>query len=344
MPKLELMAQISRPFQIVLVALLALAMLIVAWFMVLHRSSGTESSGTSSPSVSASAGGSANHAITHASSAGGGSGRIYHGPAPGVEGLTRDIKRAHEAAAQEARGGSYDEKHAGQTPAATASAGAPASAASHASTGTHSASTHHAAAATVRAHPGASVSHSRASATTGSHAPAHATTGSHAQAHNSHSTAAAGATAALTLNHLAEAVHLKAVINLLDPALRAKIATADGRYVTAMKSYLQSASQATVTAELKQGKTVLLLFLNPHAYDDDAVAIETVTVAHKLGHSIAVHFAQADQVNSFGSITRDIPVYQTPTLLIVTPKRQVTTLTGLTDHFSIEQAVAEARE
>ena len=327
------MAQISRPFQIALVALLALAMLVLAWFMVLHRSSGTESSGTSSPSVSASAGGSANHAVTHASASGGGSGRIYHGPAPGVEGLTRDIKRAHEAAAKEARGGSYDEKHAGQTPAATASAGAPAAAASHSSAGTHSASTHHAA-ATVHAHPGASASHSRASAATGSHA----------HAHNSHSAAAAGATAALTLNHLTEAVHLKAVINLLDPALRAKIASAEGRYVTAMKSYLQPASQATVAAELKRGKTVLLLFLNPQAYDDDAVAIETVSVAHKLGHSIAVHFAQANQVNSFGSITRDIPVYQTPTLLIVTPKHQVATLTGLTDNFSIEQAVAEARE
>ncbi len=53
--------------------------------------------------------------------------------------------------------------------------------------------------------------------------------------------------------------------------------------------------------------------------------------AHRLGHSVAVHYALAKQVNSFGSITRDIQVYQTPTLLIVNPKRQVTTLTGYTD-------------
>ncbi len=329
MPKLELMAQISRPFQIALVALLALAMMVVAWFMVLHRSTGTESSGTSSPSVAASAGGSATHAVTHAAAADAGSGRIYHGPAPGVEGLTRDIKRAHEAAAEEARGGAYDEKHAGQTSAATASAGASATSAHHAAAVTHSASTHHAA-IIVHTHHGA------------------ATARSHAQTHGVHPAAATAATAALTLHHLTEALHLKVVVDLveaIDPALglRAKVAHAEGVIVARMKSDLQPASSATVAAELHQGKTVLLLFLNPNAYDDDATAINTTEVAYKLRHHVAAHLALANQVNSFGSITRDIQVYQTPTLLIINPKREVTTVTGLTDEFALEQAIAEAK-
>ena len=88
---------------------------------------------------------------------------------------------------------------------------------------------------------------------------------------------------------------------------------------------------------------MLLLFFNPHAYDDDAVAIGTTDVAHKLRHHVAVHLALAGQVNSFGSITRDIQVYQTPTLLIINPKREVTTRHRAHRPFAIEQAIAEAR-
>jgi hypothetical protein len=296
MPKLELMAQISRPFQITLVALLALAMMVLAWFMVLHRSSTTESSGTASPSVVASAGGSSGHAVTHAA-AGAGSAHARHAAA---------TVRTHHAVA------TVHTKHAVATVHT-----------SHTSTTVHTQHT----AATVHTHHGA------------------ATARSHAQTHWS---SAAAATAALTLHHLTEAVHLHAVVNLveaIDPALRlkAKLAHAEGVFISRMKADLKPASPATVAAELHHGKTVLLLFLNPHAYDDDATAIGTTEVAYKRRHHVAAHLALANQVNSFGSITRDIQVYQTPTLLIVNPKREVTTITGLTDEFSLEQAIDEAK-
>ncbi len=336
MPKLELMAQISRPFQIALVALLALAMLVVAWFMVLHRSTGTESSGTSSPSVASSAGSSASHAATHASASGAGSGRVYHGPVPGLEGLTRDIKRAHEAGAKEERGVTYAEQHAGETHGSTTSASAGSSSKTHSSTVTSPASTHHAA-ATLHTHHTAVTVHTHHGASTAAR--------SHAQTHGSHSTAA---TAALTLHHLTEALHLNAVVDLveaIDPALglKSKLAHAEGILVARMKSDLQPAPPAKIAAELHQGKTVLLLFLNPNSYDDDATAIGTTEVAHKLRHHVAAHLALAGQVNSFGSITREVQVYQTPTLLIINPKREVTTITGLTDAFALEQAIAEAK-
>ena len=101
--------------------------------------------------------------------------------------------------------------------------------------------------------------------------------------------------------------------------------------------------QATVEGELKQGKLVTILFWNPKASVDVAVRREVEAAGHTLGGKIAVHYARADQVGSFGSITRAVPVFQTPTIVIVNKRGQATTLTGLTDSFSLEQAIEEAR-
>ena len=49
MPKLGEMAQLARPFQIALVAVLALAMLVLAWFTLLHRTSTAASASASPP-------------------------------------------------------------------------------------------------------------------------------------------------------------------------------------------------------------------------------------------------------------------------------------------------------
>jgi hypothetical protein len=348
MPKLVLMAQISRPFQIALVALLALAMLMATWFMVLHRSTGTTSGGGSSPSVASSAGSLPSHAATHAAS-GAGSGRVYHGPVPGLEGLTRDIKRAHEAAGKEERGVGYAEKHAGEIRGSTASAAAGSSAKTHTSRTTSAASTHHATTSAASTHHATTTVHTHhATVTVHTHHSSSSAARSHAQTHGSHAVAAPAATAALTLHNLTEALHLKAVVDLveaIDPALalKSKVAHAEGVLVSRMKADLQPVSPARIAAELHQGKTVLLLFLNPRGYDDDATAIDTTEVAYRLRHHVAAHLALASEVNSFGSITRDIQVYQTPTLLIINPKRAVTTVTGLTDEFALEQAIAEAK-
>ncbi len=102
--------------------------------------------------------------------------------------------------------------------------------------------------------------------------------------------------------------------------------------------------QAAVESELHQGKTVLILFWNPHGSDDVAVHQQLQATARSLRGQVAVHEASASQVGSFGSVTRAVQVYQTPTLLIVNAHGQTTTITGLTDAFSIEQAVSEARK
>jgi hypothetical protein len=112
----------------------------------------------------------------------------------------------------------------------------------------------------------------------------------------------------------------------------------------ASKSAGIPARQAAVEHELKQGKVVLVLFWNPKGTDDVAVRKELQAVDKKLGGKISVHDALANQVGSFGSITRTIQVYQTPTILFVNRKGLTTTLTGFTDAFSIEQTINEARQ
>jgi hypothetical protein len=103
------------------------------------------------------------------------------------------------------------------------------------------------------------------------------------------------------------------------------------------------AQQATVEHQLQQGKTVLILFWNPRGSDDVAVHKELPAVQHALGGKIAVDYASASQVGSYGSVTHAIQITQTPTLLIVNPHGQTTVLTGLTDAFAIEQTVGEAQ-
>jgi hypothetical protein len=102
------------------------------------------------------------------------------------------------------------------------------------------------------------------------------------------------------------------------------------------------ARQHLVEAELAKGRIVALLFWSSKGADDVAVRSVIDSLA-KSDHGLAVHVAAADQVASFGTITRGIQVYGTPTILIVGKHGQTRTLTGLQDAFAIQQAVSEAR-
>jgi hypothetical protein len=114
--------------------------------------------------------------------------------------------------------------------------------------------------------------------------------------------------------------------------------------VTKTTAHAAPAQQVAVEKQLKQGKVVLVLFWNPKGSDDVAVHKELQAVEKKLGGKVAVHYALAKQVGSYGSITKAIQVYQTPTILLVNGKGLTTTLTGFTDAFSIEQTIDEARQ
>jgi len=306
MPKLGEMAQLSRPYQI---ALLALATLVLVWFVALHRPGG----GSSSPSVASSSGGSsagsssAGSSSAGSSSAGGssaaGTSSVYHGAAPGVEGLTKDIQKAHGAVSTSQSNAQELQRKSAQASGEAASGGVPAAGASH---GANSAAPTHA---------GASV---------GKLAGAAAPAGSHTQTHSSASAASSSASRTI-------------------PVIPQRTPRAQSGSAAAAPSKSTPAMQTVLAGELKRGKVVLLLFWNPSSSDDVAVNHQVQAVAHKSAGHVAVHIASASQVGSFGSITRDIQVYQTPTLLIVNPDGQVTTLTGYTDAYAIEQAITEAQ-
>jgi hypothetical protein len=102
------------------------------------------------------------------------------------------------------------------------------------------------------------------------------------------------------------------------------------------------ARQHLVEDELAQGRIVALLFWSPKGADDsvDRNALEQLA---KHDHGLAVHVANASEVASFGTITRGIQIFGTPTLLIVGPHGKTHTLTGLQDEYAIQQTVSEAR-
>jgi hypothetical protein len=262
------MAQVSRPFQI---ALAALVLFIGVWFIALHRPGSSPGSSSSSPAAAPSA-------SSNSSSSGGAPGAstpVYHGSAPGVEGLTRAIDKAHGAVAS-------TEQNAKQLQdkSEAASQSSPAQ-----QTG---------ASATV---PTATVHHS-------------VTTVHHAGA--------------------------KTYTTTVHATVKTKPARVNATAVS-------DAQAAILQSELKHGQTVLLLFWNPKSTDDVSVRREAQAVAARMKKKVALHVALPAQVGQYGSVTRGVQIYQTPTLLLIDKKGLAVTMTGLMDQYAIQQGIIEAQ-
>jgi hypothetical protein len=262
------------------------------WFFALQgRSTSTGGSGAtpavtaSTPSVTKATGTGATHsaataAVVERAKAEAKSGHIYHGPVPGLEGLTRDIARAHGAVA-----------------AIGASPTGPASKGEHADSS---------APATVQ-HPASGSASASAGATA-------------TRTHTKTSTKAVTATPTKTVTNV-------------PPSTAHKTASASA---TASLS-----GQHAVEADLAKGDVVVLLFWNPSGTDD--ISVHHAVRAVKSANHVAVQEAAASQVASFGSVTRGVQVYTTPTILVIAKTGKAIVLTGVQDTFSIEQAIDEAR-
>jgi hypothetical protein len=310
MPKLEEMAQLSRPFQIALVAVCLLA---AVWLFALQGHSTSTSGSGSSTAASASApaaskptGSVAAHSASSSvntspaaeARAAAAPTHIYHGSAPGVEGLTRDIAKAHQAVATSQQNAQRLEQKSAQASNEAAAQ----------SSGTTTPATH-----------------------TGS------ATSSAAQAPASTSTAPA------------------AHATVKQQPIKAQAGA--GR---------TPARQALVERALDEGKVAVILFWNPKGADDVAVSneLKLLEAVHhlirpvarvpqvrralersglELQKKFAAFEASAGQVASFGSITRGVQVYETPTIFIINKRGQTMVLTGLQDAYSIEQAIDEVR-
>ncbi len=265
------MTQISRPFQI---ALAALALFVAVWFVALraHNSStggGSGSSGSSAPASQPATSPSAEAKSAAAPTP------IYHGPAPGVEGLTRAINKAHGAVAQ---------------------------------------------------------------------SQSDAKSFEHANAESSSSSVAGSTAAGSTARTTTTAVTVKHSVSTASGHTTVTHTTVVKHTPSAAKPATGAPSmQVAVEHELQQHKTVLILFWNPRGADDVAVHKELPAVQHSFGAKVVVHYASASQVGAYGTITNAVQITQTPTLLIVNSHGQTTVITGLTDAFSIEQSISEAR-
>lgn len=135
------------------------------------------------------------------------------------------------------------------------------------------------------------------------------------------------------------------------PTSAAKTAPAKATPATPSKTAAPNASTRTtiavnqriVEAQLAKGKIAVILFWSPRGADDVSVRRAVQQLSGRRPLKIAVSYARANQVASFGTITRGIQVYGTPTLLVVNKKGSAITLTGLHDSFAIQQAISEAR-
>jgi hypothetical protein len=101
--------------------------------------------------------------------------------------------------------------------------------------------------------------------------------------------------------------------------------------------------QAAIEGELKRGKDAAILLWSANGSTDAVVRRELQVAGQAMRGSVVVYEAHPSQVASFGSFTSAVPVYATPTILIVNRRGHTTTVSGLTDAFSIEQAIGEAR-
>jgi hypothetical protein len=117
MPKEGEMAQLSRPFQI---ALVALVLFVGVWLAALHGHSTNTTKAGSSPAAPTPA-----PATSKAATPGNGAapGGVYHGSAPGVEGLTRALAKAHGAVATSQQNAKQLEKKSAQASSSSAATG-----------------------------------------------------------------------------------------------------------------------------------------------------------------------------------------------------------------------------
>jgi hypothetical protein len=149
--------------------------------------------------------------------------------------------------------------------------------------------------------------------------------------------AATGGTAAL--KHSAATTHAASSAD----AVKAKSKTPASKTQTTKNASDVPVMQARVESELEHGKIAALLFWNPSGTVDNTVRRELQATARKLHGELAISIARTSEVGSFGTFTRTVQVYGTPTILLINPAGKTASVTGLTDVFSLEQAIREIK-
>jgi hypothetical protein len=93
-----------------------------------------------------------------------------------------------------------------------------------------------------------------------------------------------------------------------------------------------------VTAALRARKALALLFYNPAAADDVAVKDELRAVPSHGGRVVKLAVPIKD-LSRYPVITTQVPVSESPTLVLIDRRRQATTLVGFAGGFEITHRV-----
>lgn len=96
---------------------------------------------------------------------------------------------------------------------------------------------------------------------------------------------------------------------------------------------------ASVQRAVDKNKTLVMLFWNKKAFDDQAVRREVSQIDRKKG-KVKIHVASIGDVARYASITRGVNLEQSPTVVVV-KGATADALVGYVDHHTIDQAVSD---
>jgi hypothetical protein len=96
-----------------------------------------------------------------------------------------------------------------------------------------------------------------------------------------------------------------------------------------------------VSRALKANKVIALLFYNSAAPDDRAVKDELAAVPLTGGKVVRLA-VPIRELGRYPVVTTQVPVNGSPTLVIINPDQQATTIVGFADGFEIAQRIADA--
>jgi hypothetical protein len=96
-----------------------------------------------------------------------------------------------------------------------------------------------------------------------------------------------------------------------------------------------------VSAALARGDFVVLLFRDLRAPDDRAVASDLAGIGRRP--HVTFVSAPVTDVGDYGDVTSSVKVLQSPTVLVISPKHEVSAFTGLIDRATVDQAIAAAK-
>jgi hypothetical protein len=96
---------------------------------------------------------------------------------------------------------------------------------------------------------------------------------------------------------------------------------------------------AAVVADVKAGRTVVLLFWDGKSAEDQAVRRAVAKVDRHDG-KVRVHVAQLRQISRYGAITQGVPVTSSPTVLVIGKGGKAEVIRGLTVTGEIDDTVS----